>query len=317
MNPRNLLAVVAMILVAVVSVAYMIVIGLPVASDIGVRRASFTVPQSNGLVVGSKVLYRGVEIGRVTAVDTSPAGVRVDWNYDDQYRVPAGSTLRVDNLSALGETYINVVPTDAGGSALANGAEVAAEQVDVPTTVDELSARVVEVLEQVSPDQVATITEAMNTGLLTDRSLLTNLHMASGLLERTIVATRAPLETLLDKFQGLLVQGSQVSGSLAAAGPELTRFGSEFEIFLDWCVKFIVADNLPYELSEGAGVFLQHALDALDEAAPDLKILGDAGLPAVGDATARLRSVDLSQLLRTAMATAGDGTGLVIDVGGK
>lgn len=319
MNLRNLAAIVAMVLVAVLSVVYMTTIGLPVARDFGVRTASLTVQQTSGLLPGSKVLYRGVEIGRVTKVKPSLTGVEVSWNYQDEYRIPTASTFRVDNLSALGETYLGVIPPDSGdtGPSLAEGATLAADQVEVPTTVDELSARVVRLLEQVHSKDIDTIVDAMNVGLVRDRSVLSNLQHGSTLLESTIVATRAPLETLLDKFQGLLVNGSQVSDALASSREGLTVFGDEFKKFLDWCVTFIVEDNLPTELTDGAGPFLEHALSNLDRAAPDIKVLGDAGLPAVEQATGRLKGVDLSQLLKTALATAGDGDGIVVGVGGK
>lgn len=319
MNVRNLIAVTAMVLVAVLSLAYMTTIGLPVGRDFGVRTASLTVGQSTGLVRGSKVLYRGVEIGRVTAIDASLTGVTVRWNYQDDYRIPVSSQFRVDNLSALGESYIGVIPPDDAeeGPVLTDGAVLTAEQVEVPTTLDELSARVVGLLEQVHSDDVDAIVEAVNEGFVGDRSVLANLRHGSTLLESTIVATRAPLETLLDKFQDLLVRGAQVSDSLASTQEGLTTFGDEFAEFLDWCVTFIVEDNLPTELTDGAGPFLENALSALNRAAPDIKILGDAALPAVSQATGRLKSVDLSQLLRTALATAGTGDGIVLNVGGR
>lgn len=319
MNIRNVAAIVAMILVAVLSVVYMTAIGLPVGRDIGVRTASLTVQQTSGLVPGSKVLYRGVEIGWVTGVDPSLAGVTVSWKYRDEYRIPADATFRVDNLSALGETYLSVVPTDGSiiGDVLADGATLSPGQVEVPTTVDELSARVVGLLAQVHSADIDVIVEAMNTGLIGDRSVLANLGKGAALLERTIVSTRAPLEVLLDKFPELLVNGSQVSGALASSREGLTAFGDEFKKFLDWCVTFIVEDNLPTELTDGAGPFLEQALAALNRAAPDIKVLGDAGLPAVEQATGRLKHVDLSQLLTTALATAGSGDGVVIRVGGR
>jgi hypothetical protein len=40
-------------------------------------------------------------------------------------------------------------------------------------------------------------------------------------------------------------------------------------------------------------------------------------MPSVTSAVERMRSVDVSDLMRTAMATAGDGDGLVVRVGGR
>ncbi len=315
MRVRNLISVGAMMMIIVASVAYLISVGLPVTDRIGVRQASMQLANSNGLVVGSRVLYRGVAIGKVTSVAATLKGVTVDWNYQDGYTIPADSQFRVDSLSALGETYIGISPPEAGGPGLPDNAVLTSQNVLTPTTFDQLSRKVVEVLQQMHSDKINTVVRATNESLISDQTVLQNLNRAGSLLQTTILSTRVPFTELLTQFQSLLIRGSDLSGSIAAAGDPIRAHGAALQNFLNWCVVFIKKDNLPTALTSGAGPFLENAQRFLDKAAPDLRVIATAATPFVTPALAQAKTVDLSQLFSTAMAVAGDGTGLNVALG--
>ncbi|MFE9322387.1 MlaD family protein [Nocardia sp. NPDC052278] len=316
MNVRNITSIGAMIMVVAASLAYMVSVGLPVTDKLGVRTAQLKISHSNGLVVGSRVLYRGVPIGRVTDVHTSLTGVTIGWNYKDSYTIPVRSQFRVDSLSVLGEAYLNVVPPSSdSGPGLPAGAVLTAQSVSVPTSFDELSQRLVKVLEQVRTDKVDQIVAEMNQGLVVDQNVLANLNRAGVLLQTTILSTRTPFTALLDKFQDLLARGADLSGSLAESGDPVRDLGEQIKVFLDWCTQFVRTDNLPTELTNGAGPFLERLQGFLDKAAPNIKVIGDASLPAISAVTSQLRTVDLGQLMRIAMSVSGTGDGLVVNVG--
>ncbi len=69
----------------------------------------------NNIVVDSNVLLRGVPVGKVTRIDTSVATATIHFYIDGQYQVPVDSDVRLDNLSALGESYIELEPRSSGG----------------------------------------------------------------------------------------------------------------------------------------------------------------------------------------------------------
>lgn len=325
---RTMLSIVALIALVVVALTYLGSVGLSVTDNRNVRNASMSIPETNGLVVGSRVLFRGVAIGKITGIEPSVSGVEVKWNYKKNYQIPVNSSYRVDNLSALGETYIGITPRDDDASTMKDGAVLTASSVTVPTTIDELAARFTRLLEQVNAKRVRGIIDEINTGLVEDQQVLTNIANASALLESTIMATRGSLTDLLDRFQPLLQRGSEVSPSLAASGDPVARFADGLALFLteggkkagsgspDGKDGFIVATHAPDSLNNQAKPLLEHVQTFLDRASPDLKILGDAALPAVSAAAEKLRTVDLSNLMKTALATAGDGNGLVVKVGG-
>ncbi|MGW0037009.1 MlaD family protein [Gordonia sp. NPDC003376] len=323
---KTVVSIAAMLALVVVSLVYMNSLGLRVAEGRDTRTAAMTVPHTNGLVVGSKVLLRGVTIGRVTAVEPSVSGVRIAWDYRDRYQIPVDSEFRVDNLSALGETYLGIIPRTDHGPRLSDGVVLTASSVTVPTTVDELANRVTRFLEQINSKRVAAIVDEVNTGLVADQQILSRIAEASALLETTVLTTRGSLTELLTQVQPLLGRGADVADDLAASGDPVERFGVGLAKFLSEGGKraatsadgqdgFIVATNAPFSLDDQAKPLLENIQRFLDAASPDLRVLGDAALPAVAAGAAGLRAVDLSVLTRTALATVGDGNGLVIGVG--
>lgn len=322
-------SIVALLALVAASLLYLGSVGLSVTDNYGVRTASMTVPETNGLVVGSRVLLRGVAIGKITSVQPSVSGVAVDWNYKDEYQIPVNSTYRVDNLSALGETYLGITPNVSSGPTLGDGVALTATKIEVPTTIDELSARFTRLLEQMNAKKVRGIIGEINTGLVADQQVLNNIANASALLETTILTTRGSLTDLLTRFQPLLKRGSDVSDSLAAAGDPVSRFADGLALFLteggkkagsgspDGKDGFIVSTHSPDSLNNQAKPLLENVQRFLDRSGPDLKVLGNAAFPAVSSASATLRTVNLSNLMRTALATAGTGNGLVVRVGGR
>lgn len=67
-------------------------------------------PGSGGLYVGSAVTYRGYQIGEVLAVQPRADGINVDMRIDDEARIPTDAPLRVRNLTAIGEQYVDFAP---------------------------------------------------------------------------------------------------------------------------------------------------------------------------------------------------------------
>src|SRR5215471_16617660 len=98
--------------------AAMIVAFLLYVSSLGIRvgvpdnrtRLSMEVPDINNLVVDSNVLLRGVAVGKITAIESSTSNATVHFYIDGQYKVPVDSAIRLENLSALGESYVELEP---------------------------------------------------------------------------------------------------------------------------------------------------------------------------------------------------------------
>lgn len=82
---------------------------------------SAQLPGSGGLYVGSAVTYRGYNIGEVLAVSPRASGISVRMRIDDEVRIPADAALRVRNLTAIGEQYLDFAPRADSGPYVQEG----------------------------------------------------------------------------------------------------------------------------------------------------------------------------------------------------
>ncbi|MEV0854924.1 MlaD family protein [Nocardia fluminea] len=102
---------------AVLTVIGLVVMGgayVQVPAMLGIGRYAVTVQlaATGGLYPTANVSYRGQNIGKVEAVRLTTAGVEADLAIDSDYKVPADSSAWVRSVSAIGEQYVDLVPTD-------------------------------------------------------------------------------------------------------------------------------------------------------------------------------------------------------------
>ncbi|MGW6726329.1 MCE family protein [Nocardia sp. NPDC055029] len=86
---------------------------LQVPAMFGIGRYAVTVQlaATGGLYPTANVSYRGQNIGKVEAVRLTTGGVEADLSIDSDYKVPADSSAWVRSVSAIGEQYVDLVPT--------------------------------------------------------------------------------------------------------------------------------------------------------------------------------------------------------------
>ncbi|MFZ2511272.1 MAG: MlaD family protein [Gordonia sp. (in: high G+C Gram-positive bacteria)] len=315
MITKTRLSVLAMLVIAALSVTYMFQNGLTVGALTKTKSASFVVPESNGLLTGSRVLVNGVESGHVTAVRPVTGGVRVEWNYGDDRRIPADSDFRVDNLSALGEAYVAVRSLGLGAPYLADGAQIESDRVSVPTPFNVLSERLTILLRQVDPDQVGSIFETLHGSLPQDLSVVDDLNTAGRLLAAEFEQQADSLTTLLSTLQPLLARTGDVPASLAATTPELQAFGEGFRDMLDSIRDAVnLGGPLLVGVTDGASPFLAELQSFLDNTAEDLNVIGENVLPAARAGAAALSAVDLGRFLTQALAATSKPGAITVEI---
>lgn len=97
-----------------------------------------TLPDSGGLFVGSEVTYRGHKIGKVADMDVTPEGLTVDMAIDEGVEVPEEAAIRVHNLSAVGEQYLDIQPESDQGPYAEEGYTFRGTKESLPVSEDEL-----------------------------------------------------------------------------------------------------------------------------------------------------------------------------------
>lgn len=78
-------------------------------------------PDTGGLYRFSNVTYRGVQIGKVTAVGPTATGVKATLQRDTSPKIPADVHAAVRSMSAVGEQYVGLVPRSDSGFICATG----------------------------------------------------------------------------------------------------------------------------------------------------------------------------------------------------
>ncbi len=200
--------------------------------DINPRRNYNTVtvllPSSGGLMDTSQVDLRGMKVGRVKDISTSPSGLSVQIELDDKYPIPVDSEVRIANLSAAGEQYLDIRPAGTEGPYLHDGSVVPASQVKVSATVSETLSKADALSAQIDPAAVENLAATFAAGYEGRDPEVKNLTRAVTLLgqmlhdkQDAIRRLYINIQTLGDNFDGY---GPVIAGwtpTLETAGPEL------------------------------------------------------------------------------------------------
>jgi phospholipid/cholesterol/gamma-HCH transport system substrate-binding protein len=93
-----------------------------------------------GLYKGSDVRILGVRVGQVRTVTAEGDRVRVDFAYDDKYKVPANAKAVVVAASVVSDRYVQLLPAYTGGPVLADGAHIPLSRTAVPVELDRIFA---------------------------------------------------------------------------------------------------------------------------------------------------------------------------------
>lgn len=198
--------------------------------------------QAAGLHDGSVVTYRGQRIGEVTDVRltgrTTGATVVADIAIDKGAEVPRASVLRVLDLSAVGEQYLDVQPSTASGPLYADGDTVPLADTTTPLSVPEVLVDAQRLMGHLDVRDVRTIARETQRvfggrGDVDLRALSIDLESAFAMvrrLEPTLthlvhrgqvpLATGVALSPQIRRISGDL---ARVTAALRAATPSIRR----------------------------------------------------------------------------------------------
>ncbi|OQZ94851.1 MlaD family protein [Mycolicibacter algericus] len=295
MRGRDFLSFVVFGLMIAFAVGYIGALGVRVGPPSDRINLSMTVADINGLVVDSNILLRGVPVGKVRHIASSVDGATVDFYVDGRFQVPADTEVRLENLSALGETYIGLVPRREDGPMLRDGQHIATESVVQPPSITELAVSVGRVLSQADPEAVERILIEGDAALPDPNLVLPNLTHASELLRNTAADMHGHGRMLLSNFQTLLQNAGWVGPTLANMVPGIHD-------------SAVAAQKLMQEFSSGGlelgpegmvtmGDLLRRFQKLLDDNGGDLKVIGEAILPKMKGIAGALLTFDPSQIL--------------------
>ncbi|AFC53205.1 MULTISPECIES: MlaD family protein [Mycobacterium avium complex (MAC)] len=292
---RDVVSYLAFGVIITIVLAYFWSLGLRIGPPDDRTNLTMDVPETNGLVVGSNVLLRGVPVGKVTDTRTSVAAATVGFYVDGQYRVPVDTEIRLENLSALGESYIELTPRSDGGQMLKNDQHISSESVIQPPSISELATSVVRVLNQLNPDAVGRIISESDTALPDPNVVLPNLSRASTLFNNMINDRHGQGRVLLGNFQTLLRNAEWVNPDLLAIVPNGIDTGVYWQDFFKH-LPMLFSRDMPQGM-RNLNNLVARIQGLLDTNGGDLKVLGEALQPKLNDIGATLMNFDSGQIL--------------------
>jgi phospholipid/cholesterol/gamma-HCH transport system substrate-binding protein len=125
-----------------------------------------TFPDAGGVFTDQEVTYRGITVGRVGEMKVVDEGVSIELIINGDEKIPAeGTGARVMFKSAVGEQFVDILPTADKAPYFEDGDTIPIERTSIPVSTQALLSTTQSVLEGVPPEALAGTLDSLAEGL--------------------------------------------------------------------------------------------------------------------------------------------------------
>jgi phospholipid/cholesterol/gamma-HCH transport system substrate-binding protein len=277
-------------------VMYISSLGIRVSPSDHPTKLSMDVADINNLTVDSNVLLRGAPVGKVSQIDTSLHSATIHFYVEEAYAIPLNSVVRLENLSALGESYIEIEPRESGGQVYASGQQISTSDIKAPSSISELGTSVVRVMNQMDPGQLQNVIGEADDALPDPYAVLPNLARASVMIRNTVRDMHGAGRQVLDNSQSLLENADFLGPTLAESATGLRDLGLPLQRLWNLGVAITLRNDTPGNVFV-FGKFLARIQKFLDDRGPDVRALTEPLTANIQAIAAALQTIDTSQVL--------------------
>lgn len=192
------------------------------------------VPDAGGAYSDAYVTYRGVEVGKVSAVHLERNDVVLDLAIGHGVHIPTNVTANVRELTAAAEQYLDLVPGSGGPPYLQPGATIPESRTTIPVTVGQLLNSLNTLVNSLSAQDLNTLSSALATGLqgegLNLHSIIVDGSMLVTALDTAIPGTARMInagQTVLSTFNGTSSEFAQFSANLDQLSAQVAASNSD------------------------------------------------------------------------------------------
>ena len=103
------------------------------------------------LYPGDKVTIMGVQVGQIESIEPAGDKMKVTFDYENKYKVPANATASILNPSLVASRNIQLSPAYTGGPVMEDDAVIPIDRTQVPVEYDELRDSINRILTDLGP----------------------------------------------------------------------------------------------------------------------------------------------------------------------
>ncbi len=144
-------------IVGIIGVIAMVLFYIQAPTLLGIGRMTVTLelPATGGLYRFSNVTYRGVQVGKVTAVNLAANGAKATLSLGTSPKIPANLEADVRSVSAVGEQYVDLRPRTDSGPYLRDGSVIAMHDTTIPQAVGPMLDQVSSLINSIPKNKIS------------------------------------------------------------------------------------------------------------------------------------------------------------------
>ncbi|MEO3760815.1 MlaD family protein [Mycobacterium sp. B14F4] len=225
---RLQLAILAVVAIAAVALMTLHFMRLP-ATMFGVGRYTVTLelPRSGGLYETGNVTYRGTKVGGVQSVRLTDTGVEAVLSLTSGIDIPSDLVAEVHSQSAVGESYVLLLPRDGTAPPLKNGDVIALADTSVPPDINALLATANAGLQAIPRDNLKTVIDESYTAVGGLGPELSRVVKGASTLAIDARKNLDSLTTLIDQAQPVLDSQTDSADAIRAWAAQLAAVTAE------------------------------------------------------------------------------------------
>lgn len=270
------------------------------------RSVTMKLDNANQLLPDSSVLLRGVKVGNVETIERQGGKVVVKFRYDGKYKIPANTNLRVEQLSAVGEPYVDFRPDSLSGPYLADGATIDTAKIKEPMSLPEIFKLISGLTSNINSTDLGGITETLSDATSNTQASLPNISQAGDLLARTLSSRMPNIRRMMENTQDYQSDMNWLPGAVTDFGPATRTFvvkNVELLKALDTLTKGI--GGSPDRLTKVVNPNLMKIAPDTSKLLANLGTINEPLVPVVQAMTDVLPQIDMAALLSQALNTVG------------
>ncbi|MGL4305470.1 MAG: MlaD family protein [Mycobacteriaceae bacterium] len=216
---------------------------------------SINLEASGGMQIDSDVTYRGSRVGAVDSIQLTDEGVRADLKLESQYAIPTDSLIRVANLSAAGEQYVDIIPQSETEGFLKDGSVLDKTKTTIPIPFSQTLTHLTAALEQLDPIKIGSVLHEINLALSGGADQLVTIINAAD----TLVTG---LNSITPETTALIRSARQTLSLFTELEPGFLRFSDNTNTFAE---QISAADSELRKLFDLTPNYLQTTRNAIGQ----------------------------------------------------